>query len=106
MYEMNHASSMSFDLSEVNTEDDFVGDEFSSSTSDEDCGVEYRRDEVVEVRKMSSKDSSRLRNWRLVVGGVLLLTAFTVTYTTFLLLRQQEENNFTTAVRSLLLCRF
>jgi hypothetical protein len=57
------------------------------------------RDEVGEVRKMSSKDTKRLRLWRIVVTGVLLLTAFAVTFTTYTLLKQQEEENFHTAVR-------
>ena len=57
-----------------------------------------RRDEVVEVRKMSSKDTKRLRLWRLVVTSVLLLTAFAITFTTYTLLKQQEDSNFQTAV--------
>ena len=57
-----------------------------------------RRDEVGEVRKMSSKDTNRLRLWRIVVTGVLLLTAFAVTFTTYTLLKQQEDENFKTAV--------
>lgn len=57
------------------------------------------RDEVSEVRKMSSKDTSRLRMWRIVVTGVLLLTALAVTLTTYTLLKQQEQKNFQTAVR-------
>ena len=59
-----------------------------------------RRDEVGEVRKMSSKDTNRLRLWRIVVTSVILLTAFAVTFTTYSLLQQQEEENFKTAVRS------
>ena len=58
-----------------------------------------RRDEVVEVRKMSSKDTNRLRLWRVVMTGVLLLTAFAITFTTYTLLEQQEDENFKTAVR-------
>ena len=57
-----------------------------------------RRDEVGEVRKMSSKDTNRLRLWRIVVTGVLLLTAFAVTFTTYTLLERQEDENFQTAV--------
>jgi hypothetical protein len=60
-----------------------------------------RRDEVGEVRKMSSKDTKRLRLWRLVVTGVILLTAFAVTFTTYTLLENQENENFQTAVRCL-----
>ena len=57
-----------------------------------------RRDEVVEVRKMSSKDTKRLRLWRIVVTSVLLLTAFVITFTTYKLLKQQEDSNFRTGV--------
>ena len=60
-----------------------------------------RRDEVVEVRKMSSKDTKRLRLWRIVVTSVLLLTAFVITFTTYKLLKQQEDSNFQTAVRTI-----
>jgi hypothetical protein len=59
---------------------------------------EGRRDEVGEVRKMSSKDTHRLRLWRIVVTSVLLLTAIAVTATTYTLLQQQEDENFKTAV--------
>jgi hypothetical protein len=59
-----------------------------------------RRDEVGEVRKMSSKDTNRLRLWRIVVTGVLLLTALAVTFTTYTLLKKQENENFKTAVSS------
>ena len=58
----------------------------------------HRRDEVGEVRKMSSKDTRRLRLWRIVVTSVILLTAFAVTFTTYKLLKQQEDENFKTAV--------
>lgn len=60
---------------------------------------QFRRDEVCEVRKLSSKDTSRLRLWRIVVTGVLLLTALVVTFTTYTLLKKQEDKNFQTAVR-------
>lgn len=61
-----------------------------------------RRDEVREVRKMSSKHTFRLRMWRLVVTGVILMTALAVTFTTYNLLQQQEDKNFRTAVRIVL----
>ena len=82
-------------------DDDDDGNELEDgTTSDVDADpVEDRRDEVGEVRKMSSKDTNRLRLWRIVVTGVLLLTAFAVTFTTYTLLEQQEDENFQTAVR-------
>jgi hypothetical protein len=77
-------------------EDEAVGGEVATSS---DTKPDGRRDEVGEVRKMSSKDTNRLRLWRIVVTGVLLLTAFAVTFTTYKLLKQQEDENFKTAVR-------
>lgn len=80
-----------------------VSEESEETTSDDDAEVamteDLRRDEVREVRKLSSKDTFRLRLWRIVVTGVLLLTALAVTLTTYALLQQQEEKNFQTAVR-------
>jgi hypothetical protein len=80
-----------------------TSEESDETVSDDDAEVvtteELRRDEVREIRKMSSKDTFRLRLWRIVVTGVLLLTALTVTLTTYALLQQQEEKNFQTAVR-------
>ena len=84
------------------------GDDDSNQDDDDEQGFDgttteaetvERRDEVGEVRKMSSKDTNRLRWWRIVVTGVLLLTAFAVTFTTYTLLKQQEDENFKTAVR-------
>ena len=61
----------------------------------------HRCDEVVAVRKMSSKDTNRLRLWRLVVTEVLSLTALALPFTTYTLLEQQEDKNFQTAVSSI-----
>ena len=88
--------------------DDDIDDDSSKSSNglDVDGTVtteepsRHRRDEVKEVRNMSSQDTRRLRRWRLVVTGVLLLTAFAVTFTTYTLLQQQEDENFHTAVRT------
>ena len=78
------------------------------TTTETDPEPVDRRDEVDEVRKMSSKETGRLRLWRLVVTSVLLLTAFAVTFTTYTLLEEQEDENFKTAVsfetRFLLTC--
>jgi hypothetical protein len=60
---------------------------------------ELDRDEVKEVRKMSSKDTIRILFWRYVVTFVLLLTASVVTIATYLFLQRQERENFVTAVR-------
>jgi hypothetical protein len=72
-----------------------------SANSDDDSyneKEEIDRDEVKEMRKLSSKDTTRIRLWRFVVTFVLLLTACAVTFTTYSLLRQQEHQNFVTAV--------
>ena len=87
--------------SEDDMDDDDDDDENGAdgTTTETDPEPIDRRDEVGEVRKQSSKDTHRLRLWRIVVTGVLLLTAFAVTFTTFTLLKQQEDENFHTAVR-------
>ena len=77
-------------------DDELVGD--GTTTTSSHHSPVGRRDEVVEVRKMASKDTKRLRLWRLVVTSVLLLTAFAITFTTYRLLEQQEDSNFQTAV--------
>ena len=78
---------------EVSEEIEQGGDSTATETEPID-----RRDEVGEVRKMSSKDTNRLRLWRFVVTGVLLLTAFAITFTTYTLLEKQEDENFQMAV--------
>ena len=78
--------------------------ELSENSLDGDDTVdseEVDRDEVKEVRKIASKDTTRIRVWRYVITLVLLLTAFAITFATFTLLKQQENENFETAVRVL-----
>jgi hypothetical protein len=108
MKQEKHSNIIHRDGSEVNVDDsdyaddvdkeDDDDDDLNDETTEDGTGAERRRDEVGEVRKMSSKDSLRLSLWRLVVTCVLLLTAFAVTYTTFILLMKQEDKNFSTAV--------
>lgn len=89
----------------LSNENDDVHDEDSTPRVDGDPNTTTatpgyrRRDEVGEVRKMSSQDTNRLRWWRVIVTGVLLLTALAITFTTYVLLKQQEDENFQTAVR-------
>ena len=83
---------------EENDNDD--DDEHGVDSTSTDTERNNRRDEVSEVRKMSSKDTNRLRLWRIVVTSAILLTAFAVTFTTHSLLQKQEDDNFKTAVRS------
>ena len=84
---------------ESDDDDDDDDEQGVDTTATETDPTANRRDEVGEVRKMSSKDTTRLRLWRIVVTGVLLLTALAVTFTTYTLLQQQEDENFHTAVR-------
>jgi type VI protein secretion system component VasF len=85
-----------------------IVDDDEESTDDDEVATgavtadQIRRDEVREVRKLSSKDTTRLRLWRIIVTGVLLLTAVAITFTTYILLTQQEDENFQTAVRFIL----
>ena len=75
--------------------------ELSENSLDGDDTVdseEVDRDEVKEVRKIASRDTTRIRVWRFVITLVLLLTAFAITFATFTLLKQQENENFETAV--------
>ena len=83
---------------DVDDDDDDDENGVDGTTTETDPEPIDRRDEVGEVRKMSSKDTNRLRLWRIVVTGVLLLTAFAVTFTTYTLLERQEDENFQTAV--------
>jgi hypothetical protein len=79
-----------------NSEHSSSGNSDDEEYYDEEEDVD--RDEVNEVRKMSSKDTSRIFIWRVVVTLVLLLTAFTVTFASFTFLQRQEHENFKTAV--------
>jgi hypothetical protein len=82
---------------------------YSSHSDDDelyDEKEEIDRDEVNEVRKMSSKDTSRIFIWRVVVTLVLMLTAFAVTFATYTFLQRQEHENFKTAVRCVQLLIF
>ena len=101
-FEVDNEGSHVTNSDKVNDEDDDEEDDevgADGTTTETDPEPLDRRDEVGEVRKMSSKDTDRLRLWRIVVTGVLLLTAFAVTFTTYTLLKQQEDENFKTAVR-------
>lgn len=82
---------------EVYVDDD--DEELEAEGTTEEEVQNARRDEVREVRKMSSKDTNRLRVWRIVMTSVILLTACAITFTTYTLLVQQEDENFKTAVR-------
>jgi uncharacterized membrane protein YcjF (UPF0283 family) len=78
-------------------------DQWSFSSTEDEVGSSTRddleRDEVQEVHKTQRKDTRRLRLWRFVVTGVLLVTALAVTLTTYRFLQDEQQNNFKTAVR-------
>jgi uncharacterized membrane protein YcjF (UPF0283 family) len=96
-----HCNNNNIEEIEMQVDDDNDNDEVVDTTTTETEPID-RRDEVGEVRKMSSKDTNRLRLWRIIVTIVILLTAFAVTFTTYTLLEQQEDANFQTAVCSII----
>ena len=70
---------------------------FHSKTTLQD-GSDEERDEVREVQNMSRSDTRRIRAWRFVATGVLLVTAVAVTVTTFKFLDREEVSDFETAM--------
>ena len=60
--------------------------------------TEEERDEIAEVHKFSRKDTNRIRLWRLIIAMVLLVTALTVTLTTYKILKSEQDESFDTAV--------
>ena len=75
----------------------------SVSTSTDQVSEDDGRDEVAEVKNMSSKDTARVRSWRIALAFALLATAVAVTATTYSLLDRNEHSNFENAVSTLLL---
>jgi hypothetical protein len=65
--------------------------------------MDDERDEVLEVKKLTSKDTFRVQTWRFVVTGVLALTAVAVTLTTYRFLVKEEKKNFVAAVSNFVL---
>ena len=60
--------------------------------------ADEQRDEVKEIRKLSRKDTNRIRLWRVVVTLVLLGTAVAVTLTTYNILLEKQNEIFEEAV--------
>ena len=56
------------------------------------------RDEVKEVMKLSAKETSRVKTWRIVVALIMVMTGAAVTGTSYFFLRREEEKNFDEAV--------
>ena len=59
------------------------------------------RDEVKEIEKLSQKETARVRTWRLIVTGILLLTGAAVTTSSYIALIDQEQENFEDAVSTI-----
>ncbi|CAB9504693.1 Receptor-type guanylate cyclase gcy [Seminavis robusta] len=82
--------------------DKFEDETLAKSTDEEELDSETslssvtRRDEVLEVRKQSSKETARVRTWKCLAFLALLGTAVSVTATTYALLVKQEHDNFRT----------
>lgn len=74
-------------------------DSDASSTSDWVEGSNVNdRDEIEEVKRMSTEDTDRVRRWRLTVAACLLITAIVITATTYHFLRKEQLANFEEAV--------
>lgn len=71
-----------------------------SLTEDTITALDGERDEVLEIRKQSAADTRRVRTWRIMVMVALLVTAVTVTVTTYKLLVDREDENFRSVVSS------
>ena len=69
-----------------------------SSTTEDELTPAKERDEVKEVKKMSSKDTRRVNNWRLAALLALCLCAAAVTFTTYYFLKNEERKSFENAV--------
>ena len=68
----------------------------TSSTTNNDDTAEDGRDAI---RQKSAKETARIHHWRIIVMLALLVTAVSVTVSTYLLLLKQEDENFRSAVR-------
>jgi hypothetical protein len=73
-------------------QDSSVSDSTSSNVEQDE------RDEVLEVKKLTSKDTFRVQAWRCAVTLLLALTAVAVTMTTYRLLVKEQERIFIAAV--------
>ncbi|CAB9521527.1 Receptor-type guanylate cyclase gcy [Seminavis robusta] len=79
--------------------DEYSHDDADSSNSQGESNTNTEaslsaRDEVKEVRRQSKRETSRVRVWRIAVSAALLITAISVTFTTYWLLVEEEDKNF------------
>jgi len=69
----------------------------SSSTYSGDAETGENRDEVAEIKILSSEDTSRVKTWRLAVTSTFLVAALMTTSVTYYFLNQNQHRNFETA---------
>lgn len=74
-------------------------DDDSDSSSTAGDGSRSSRDEVNEVKKMSSEETNRIRLWRLVVTACLICSGVLITIVTYRFLVDEQKANFEVAVR-------
>lgn len=82
------------------TDDSCYNIEDSSTSSDVDSSniVQPKRNEVDEIKKLSSKDTSRVRRWRFLVTTCLLATAVAIATASYKFLASEQEAAFEEAV--------
>lgn len=79
-------SSSSFDRDEIEST--------SEGLTGSDTHRDGSRDEIKEIERLSHKETTVIRTWRIVLLALLLLTAVSVTTVTYLLLKQKDENAY------------
>ena len=77
--------------------------EGSSSAGGDNMSVNSsgQRDEVQEIERWSSRETARVRTWRVLVTVLLTVTGVAVSVSTYILLRSEEQRNFDEAVGDL-----
>ena len=75
----------------------------SSSAGGDNMSVNSsgQRDEVQEIERWSSRETARVRTWRVLVTVLLTVTGVAVSVSTYILLRNEEQRNFDEAVGDL-----
>ena len=98
---INKAARMQDDYSTSSSVDDkeISSSEPSSSYNTNQTGsAEGGRDEVKEIERLSQKETSVIRTWRIILLVLLLLTAVSVTTVTYILLKSEDENAYKAVV--------
>lgn len=81
-------------------------DATNGASSELNTSNDEERDEVLEVQRMSSNDTRRIRIWRLLLALSLIATATLITGATYRELAKEQEQNFQAAVSTTKLPRF